>query len=353
MRGSRSLITGPTVGILLALTGPAAAENVLRYTSLNGGAITLDPHSLWTPHNLAATMQVYEALLDIDSNLAIVPQLAMAWRIVDSTHWEFELRPNVRFHDGAPFTAEDVVFSLDRARAKASDIQTSVANIAAVEAVGDHTVQITTTAPDPLLWMRLSSVAIMSEAWAEKHNVRVPTGLGTGEETFASRHANGTGPFVLEEFEPQGRWVVIRNPNWWGDAEYAHNIDRIVHTYKSDEENLAALLDGEIDLLQQPIYSGLAQIRRNPNLQLVHRPKLFTAFFGFDQASQELRTSNIKGKNPFKDKRIRQAMAHAIEFESVLRPLMGELFLPAGMLVAPGVNGYAPDLDEPPARDPG
>jgi peptide/nickel transport system substrate-binding protein len=352
MRRCGVSLAGLTIGLALAAAGPATAENVLRYTSLNGGAVTMDPHSLWTPHNLAATMQVYEALLDIDSNLAIVPQLATAWRVVDSTHWEFELRPNVRFHDGAPFTVEDVVFSLDRARAKTSDFQAFVANIAAVEAVGDHTVQITTAAPDPLLWMRLSSVAIMSKAWAEKHNVRVPTGLGTGEETFASRHANGTGPFVLEEFEPQGRWVLIRNPSWWREAEYAHNIDRIVHTYKSDEENLAALLDGEIDLLQQPIYSGLAQIRRNPNLKLAHRPKLFTAFFGFDQASQELRTSNIKGKNPFKDKRVRQAMAYAMEFESILRPLMGDLLLPAGMLVSPGVNGYAPDLDEPRTRDP-
>ena len=352
MRGSRSLLIGFASSIMIAIAGLAAAENVLRYTSLNGGAVTMDPHSLWTPHNLAATMQVYEALLDIDSNLAIVPQLATAWRIVDSTHWEFELRSNVPFHDGAPFTAKDVVFSLDRARAKASDFQAFVANIAAVEAVGDHTIQITTTAPDPLLWMRLGSVAIMSKAWAEKHNVRVPTGVGTGEETFASRHANGTGPFVLEEFEPQGRWVMVRNPSWWGAAEFAHNIDRIVHTYKSDEENLAALLDGEIDLLQQPIYSGLAPIRLNPNLKLVHRPKLFTAFFGFDQVSQELRTSNVKGKNPLKDKRIRQAMAYAMEFESVLRPLMGELFLPAGMLVAPGVNGHAPDLDEPHTRDP-
>jgi peptide/nickel transport system substrate-binding protein len=275
-------------------------------------------------------MQVYEALLDIDSNLAIVPQLAMTWRIVDSTHWEFELRPNVRFHDGAPFTAEDVVFSIERARADTSDFQLRVDGIAAVEAVGDHTVQMTTTVPDPLLWMRLSAVAIMSKAWAEEHNVRVPTGLGTLEETFASRHANGTGPFVLKEFEPQGRWVMIRNPSWWGEADHAHNIDRIVHTYKSDEANLAALLDGEIDLLQAPIYSGLAQIGRNPNLKLMHRPKLFTAFFGFDQASQELRTSNIKGKNPFKDKRIRRAMAQTMEFESVLRPLMASSFFLPG-----------------------
>ena len=84
----------------------------------------------------------------------------------------------------------------------------------------------------------------------------------------------------------------------------------------------------------------------------MHRTKLHTAFFGFDQRSAELRSSNIKGKNPFKDKRVRQAMAHAMDFEAVLRPLMGEFFIPAGMLVAPGVNGYAPDLDQPAPHDP-
>ena len=166
------------------------------------------------------------------------------------------------------------------------------------------------------------------------------------------RHANGTGPFTLEEFEPHGRWMMVRNPNWWGTTEYAHNIDRIVHTYKSDEEHLAALLGGEIDLLVAPVYSGLDAIQRNRDLKLVYRPKLFTAFFGFDQRSAELRTANVKGRNPFKDKRVRQAMAHAIDMEPVLRPVMGELFFPAGMLPAPGTNGYVPELDRSIPYDP-
>ena len=175
----------------------------------------------------AATMQVYEQLLDIDSNLAIVPQLAVAWKPLDPTTWEFELRPGVRFHDGTPFTAEDVVFSIERARAGTSELQTPVANIAAVEAIDDHTLHITTTAPDPLLWMRLGFVAIMSKNWAETHDVPIPAERN-GEETYASRHANGTGPFVLEEFEPHGRWVMVRNPDWWGRADNSgqHRPDR-------------------------------------------------------------------------------------------------------------------------------
>jgi peptide/nickel transport system substrate-binding protein len=345
-------IAALAIGVTIVLASPAAAENVLRFTNGSGGAVTMDPHSSGLLFDRAATMQVYEQLLDIDSNLAIVPQLAVGWKPLDPNNWEFELRPGVTFHDGTPFTAKDVVFSIERARAGTSQLQTPVANIAAAEALDDRTLHITTTAPDPLLWMRLAFVGIMSKDWSETHNVASPTER-YGAETYASRHANGTGPFVLEEFEPRGHWVLIRNPDWWGRVDNSVDIDRIVHTWRNDDEdNLAALLDGEIDLLQAPLYSGLAPIRGNPDLKIVYRPKLQTFFFGFDQGSTELRSSGVKGKNPFKDKRVRQAVAHAIDMATVLRPLMGALFLPAGMLIPPGVNGYAPELDQPAPHDP-
>ena len=143
-----------------------------------------------------------------------------------------------------------------------------------------HTVRITTTAPDPSLWLKLVDVAIMSKAWAERHGVTTPADYNRArEETYASRHANGTGPFMVEVFEPRGEYILIRNPAWWGAADYPHNIDRIVHTDKEGEtEKLSALLEGEIDLLQAPPYSALDQIRGSPGLKLAHRPALNTAF---------------------------------------------------------------------------
>ena len=247
--------------------------------------------------NKAATKQVYEALLDVDSNLAIVPQLALTWKPLDPTTWEFELRPDVTFHDGTPFTADDVVFSIERARAETSDFRAYVDGITAVEAIDDHTVRITTAGPDPSLWLKLAEVAIMSKAWAEQHGVTRPADyLRAREETYASRHANGTGPFMLELFEPRGRWVMVRNPAWWGTAEYPHNIDRVVHTRKEgDAENVAALLEGEIDLLQTPPYSAIDQIRRTPGLKVAYRTKLHTMFFGLDQGSAELRILQHQG----------------------------------------------------------
>jgi peptide/nickel transport system substrate-binding protein len=355
MSGSRVLFGGLVIGIALAAAGPAAAENVLRFTGTSGGAVTMDPHSFLPKYNQEATRQVYEALLDIDSNLAIVPQLALAWKPLDPTTWEFELRPDVTFHDGKPFTAADVVFSIERARAESSDFRGYVAGIAAIAAIDDHTVRFTTTAPDPALWLKLADVAIMSRAWAEQHDVTTPADYnGAREETYASRHANGTGPFMVEAFEPRGDYVLVRNPAWWGQADHPdNNIDRVLHVREEgDAEKLTALLEGKIDLLQGPPYSGLDQIRQNPDLKLVYRPKLYTAFFGLDQGRAELRTSSVKGRNPFKDKRVREAMAHAIDVETALRPLMGELFIPAGMIVAPGMNGYAAELDQPVPYDP-
>jgi peptide/nickel transport system substrate-binding protein len=349
----RSALAATVIGLAVAWAGPVTAENVLRFTGKDAWAATMDPHAYAIEDNKGATYQVYEALLDIDSNLAIVPQLATAWKILDPTHWEFELRPGVRFHDGTPFTAEDVVFSIERAQAKASNFRNRVDGIARVQASDGHTVRITTEAPDPSLWLKLADVAIMSKAWAQAHGVTTPADfIGSREETYASRNANGTGPFVLKSFEPRGGWVMVRNPDWWGTAEYPHNVDRVVHVPKADPENVAALLDGEVDLIQIPPYWALPQIRANPELKLAYRTKLHTMFFGLDQGSAELRSSNVKGRNPFRDRRVREAMARAIELKPALHELMGDLFIPAGMIAAPGVNGYIPELDRPPVRDP-
>jgi peptide/nickel transport system substrate-binding protein len=356
MSGCKSLFAGLIVGIALSITGPAAAENVLRFTSQAGGALTFDPHALVDNSTLQATLQVYEFLLDVESDYAVTPQLATAWRLISPTVWELQLRRGVRFHDGTPFTADDVTFSLERARAATSDpfLQERLALVADTRAIDDYTVRVTTTAPDPVLWLKLTRVAIMSRAWARRHGVTVPANFRAArEETFATAHANGTGPFVLREFEPGAGYVLIRNPEWWGTQDYPHNIDRVVHIWDNDQGgHVRKLLAGEIDLLQQPLFEAYDTIRRAPDLKLIVIRKPLTKFFGMDQGSAQLRSSNVKGMNPFKDKRVRQAMYHAIDVEAALRPIMGELLFPAGMVIAPGIIGYSPELDKRLPHDP-
>jgi peptide/nickel transport system substrate-binding protein len=127
-----------------------------------------------------------------------------------------------------------------------------------VRAIDEHTVRIETKFPDPQLWDKVSYIAIMSEGWATAHDALVPENVSTGQENFASRHANGTGAFILKEFEPNGPIVMARNPDWWGFERYPHNIDRIEYMpIAGPEERLAALLRGDLDLLIDPPFSAL------------------------------------------------------------------------------------------------
>jgi peptide/nickel transport system substrate-binding protein len=348
-----AMIAALAIGVTAAISGPVAAENVLRWASA-GGALTVDPHAYNEVPTFAQLNQVYEKLLDLDSNLNLVPMLAVAWRLVEPTIWEFDLRPNVRFHDGAPFTAADVVFSIARAKTELPiGFASYTDSIDQVQAIGQYEVRIRTKFPDPQLDLKLSSICIMSKSWAEAHDARVPVNVSAGEENYASRHANGTGPFILKEFEPNGRVVMARNPNWWGLERYPHNIDRIEFTPIADpQERLAALLRGDLDLLTDPPFAALDRIKSTPGLKLEEAPELRTIWLGMDQGSGELRSSNVKGKNPFKDRRVRRAIYQAIDIEAIRRDIMRGLSLPAGMLVAPGAIGYAPELDQRLPYDP-
>jgi peptide/nickel transport system substrate-binding protein len=348
-----TIISALVIGIVISLPGPASAENVLRWASV-GGALTADPHAMDEIQTTAQLRQVYEYLIGYDSNLELVPQLATAWRLVDPTTWEFQLRPDVRFHDGTPFTAADVVFSFGRANTELpAGFAARIESVAEARAVDEHTVHIKTKFPDPQLWDKVRTIAIVSESWATGQDAIVPVNVSAGEENFASRHANGTGPFILEEFEPNGRAVMVRNPDWWGFEHYPHNIDRIEYTPIPDsEQRLAALIRGDFDLLTEPPFSALDRIRSTPGLKLAEGQELRTIWLGLDQGIDQLRSSNIKGKNPFKDKRVRQAIYQAIDIESIRSDVMHGLAIPAGMLVAPGAIGYAPEVDQRLPYDP-
>jgi peptide/nickel transport system substrate-binding protein len=333
---------------LLALAGVAAksavAENVLRWASATE-PLTYDPDSANHFPTIAANLQVYEPLVDFNSHSEIEPSLAVGWRLLDATTWQFDLRQGVRFHDGTPFTSEDVIFSVQRATSSGSDFKTAVSPIAAVEAVDDHTVRIRTAAPNPILPDQLNSVPIMSKRWAEQHGVLLPTAYGQNL-SYAERHADGTGPFKLVSFAPGVGTVLAKNPDWWGLGQHAHNLDRIEHkVIKDPAKRLQALLDGEVDFLSDPPLANLDQIERTPGLKLERINETRTIFLGLDQGSPQLRSSDIKGKNPFADRRVRQAVYQAIDEEAIRDQVMHGLAIPSGIIIQPAINGYAPELD--------
>jgi peptide/nickel transport system substrate-binding protein len=295
----RLKVTVVALTLLIACAGPAAAENVLRWAS-SAGALTFDPHAYDDTPTWAQFAQVYEQLIQLDSNLEPASGMAVAWRLVDPTTWEFELRPNVRFHDGTTFTADDVVFSFARAQTELPvAFADRIESIAEVRAIDEHTVRIETKFPDPQLWEKVRFIAIMSESWATAHDAQVPLNVSAGQENYASRHANGTGPFILKEFEPNGPVVMVRNPDWWGLERYPHSIDRIEFTPIADpEERLAAFLRGDLDLLPDPPFAALDRIRSTPGVKLAQAPELRTIWLSLDQGREELRSSNVKGQEP-------------------------------------------------------
>ncbi|WLD58032.1 ABC transporter substrate-binding protein [Salinispirillum sp. LH 10-3-1] len=346
----RSVSTG--VAVTLMLSAAASAET-LRWASA-GDSLTFDPHSQNHGMTHAVAHQLYNPLVYLDMDSAMQPGLATEWGILDSDPnvWEFKLRQGVTFHNGAPFTAEDVVFSFQRAQHANSDMRTLISSIAEVTAVDNYTVHMRTNGPNPLLPNNLTNLFIMNKAWAEANNVTTPQDYSAGEENYAVRNVNGTGPFRLVSRDPDVRTEMVRNEDYWGRDMFPMGITRIVHTpIQSAATRAAALLSGEIDFLQDVPVQDITRLNNAANIRVATGPENRTIFFGMDQGRDELRTSNVKGANPFADKRVRQAMNMAINRQAIQQVVMRGQSTPAGMIAPSFVNGYTTELDTVPATN--
>lgn len=333
------------------LVTPAHAENVLRWAS-QGDAMTMDSHAQNEGQTRTFAQQVEDALINRRPDLSRIPGLAVSWKQVDPKTWEFKLRAGVRFHDGRPFTADDVVFSFKRALMPTSDLKDLIASVADVVAIDPLTVRILTKAPDPILLDEITNIFIMSRGWAEEHKVTAPQNYNGGEETYAVRHKNGTGPFKLELREPDVRTVMVKNPDWWGLKDQPHNIDRIVYTpIRNPATRVAALLSGELDFLLDPPLQDLARIQSAGQFDIQRAVSPWTIFLGMNSGRKELMSSSVKGKNPFADIRVRRAMNMAIDVDAITQRIMRGLAQPAGNLVPPGVHGYDKAIDARPPMD--
>jgi peptide/nickel transport system substrate-binding protein len=249
------------------------------------------------------------------------------------------LRSNVKFHDGTPFTADDAVFSLERAMGKNSNFTVYTQGITKVVKVNNNTIDIITGGPNPVLINQLTELRMMSKAWAEKNNSTTPKDIKTPEENFAHRNANGTGPFMLKEWQPDQKIVLVKNPNWWGSAE--GNVTEIVYTpVKAVATRMAALLSGEVDFVLDPSPQDLPRVRSNADLKVLDGVENRTIFFGMDQFRDELVGSNVKGKNPLKDVRVRKALYQAIDMPTIARVTLRGQGQATGALVAPQVAGW-------------
>ena len=311
---------------------------------------TLDPHALALLYHTRIMNQVYEGLVTRDRNYKLEPALATRWQMTGPTTWRFTLRADVRFHDGTPFTADDAVFSIQRALARTSQRASQLRGVTGARKVDERTIDVLMAAPDAVLPEKLVFVAMMSRAWAEKHGVAAPQDFNGKQETFAVRNANGTGPFRVKSYEPDRRVVLTRNDAWWGwktaAADPRANLTEAIFTViQSDATRLAALATGEVDFVLDPPFQDVARLKRDKRIKLAEVSDIGTQYLGFDQARAALEGSDVRDRNPFKDVRVRRAVAHAIDIDTIIAKVLRGQARPAGSHLSALVDGHVPALE--------
>jgi peptide/nickel transport system substrate-binding protein len=345
----QALFAATSVSIVAFAMTPAAmtpaSAQTLRYAN-QGDLKSLDPYTLNETTTHAHLGHVYEGLVERDKDLKIIPALAESWETPEPTRWRFHLRKGVKFQNGDPFTADDVIFSADRVRAKGSNLTTRIAPDTKVVKVDDATVDFVLTSPNPILASQWDTWYIMDKKWAEENNAAAPTPASATSPSFASLHANGTGPFNIESHQPGVKTVFKANPNWWGKPE--HNLKEIVFTpIASSATRVAALLSGEVDIIEPVPIQDIARVNSSSNASVLTGPELRTIFLGMDQSRDELLYSNVKGKNPFKDIRVREAFYKAIDIELIKTRVMRGLSTPSALMVAPQLFKLSGDFTRP------
>jgi peptide/nickel transport system substrate-binding protein len=328
---------------VLALCSLAANAVNLRWAAQND-ILTLDPHSQNHATTHSILQYTYEGLTRYTKDYKIEPALATSWKQLSDTVWRFELRKGVKFHDGSPFTADDVVFSFGRIKQPQGTNQVYVTGVNEVKKIDDYTVEFVLAGPTPILLRNIVDFRIMSRGWAEKNRSQNVQDYAKKEEIFASRNTNGTGPYIIKSWEPDKQIVLTVNKGWWGKLD--GNVTDVVYTpIKSDQTRMSALLSGDVDLVTDVPTQDVDRLRKDGKLKVLDGHEVRTIFIGMDQNRDELQYSNVKGKNPFKDVRVRQAMNMAVDREAIKRVTMRGLSIPAGIMIAPGVHGYSKQID--------
>jgi peptide/nickel transport system substrate-binding protein len=329
---------------VLAASILAAATGVGAQTLTIGAATTpsIDPHFQFLSTNIAYHRHVFGTLTQINHG-TLEPDLAVSWRAVTPTQWEFKLRPNVKFHDGSAFTADDVVFSVKRLSTLANNPISYAGVLASVKeatAVDPLTVRFDSTLPEPMLPSNLAIIAIVSKKAAE----------GAGTADFNSGKATiGTGPYKFFAYVPGERYEVVRNDAYWGAKPIWQKV--VFRLITQDASRIAALLAGEVDLIEQVPPTDAARLRSNPNFAVHQTPSLrFYFAYAFMTPESSPYATDKQGKplakNPMRDARVREAMSLAIDRKAITQRVMDGAAEPINQFGSPSMPSYNRDLPE-------
>lgn len=334
---------------LAAVVATPSQAGTLRWAPQRD-IVSMDPYSFGDTFTLSVLNHVYEGLVRYNEKLEIEPALAEKWEVVSPTVWRFHLRKGVKYHDGAEFTADDVLASLKRVSDPTSPLRGNVPAYVSSEKVDDYTVDIHVTENYPLLLNDLTNIHIFDQGWLVTNKAEAPTDVAKGVEGYATSHANGTGPFKFISRKPDVETVFEVNPDWWDKRR--HNVDRIVMTpITSAATRVAALISGEIDFTNQAPLQDIPRLQATPNLKVLSNNELRTIFFIMNQSPKAFE-SDVADKNPLQDIKVRQALYHAIDADSIQKVVMSGLSRTTGSLVSPAIPGYVPELDQRLGYDP-
>ena len=333
-------------GVAAAALSIGAANAKELTFAFQGDANSMDPYNLNETFTLGYLGNIYEGLVRRNHDLTIEPALAERWEVLEPTRWRFHLRKGVKFHDGSSFNADDVLFSAERVRGEGSDLKTRLTADTKVVKVDDYTVDFITEKPNPILMVEWATWFIMSKSWAEKHGATTAQAATGDQENYATRHANGTGPFMLQSRNADVETVAVVNPNWWDNANKEHNLTKVtLKPTPSDATRVASLMSGQVDMAYPIPVQDIKRVNNNAGTSALTGPELRTIFLGMDQFRDELLHSNVKGKNPLKDRRVREAMYLAINTDAIKKKVMRNLSTPSANMVAPGIQGFHPGLE--------
>jgi peptide/nickel transport system substrate-binding protein len=334
---------------LLALAVSAGAKT-LRYASQFDPG-TMDPHALASTYNNRVLSQVYEPLVGRDENFRIEPRLALSWTPLEGGRgWRYKLRPNVKFHDGTPFGADDVVFNVARALMPTSAYRTTLPNVTGAKKVDALTVDVLTSQPTPVLPVAMSNLRLMSKAWSEKNKTVKPQDYNAKEESFAARNANGTGPYKLVRWDADVKVVLAANDQYYGKK--GNVTEATYFVVSSAATRVAALISGEMDFVIDPAVQDLDRLRRTPGVMVEQAISTGTQYLGFDHGRDTLIHGDAGGRNPFKDIRVREAVRQAIDLKALNQKVMRNTSNAGRSLYSPAVDGYDRKFDALPKYDP-
>ncbi|MFN0265198.1 ABC transporter substrate-binding protein [Tepidamorphus sp. 3E244] len=345
--------TAAFAAAILVTTALSASAETLRWARA-GDSLTLDPHAQNEGPTHTLAHQIYEPLIIRDMTGAFQAALATDWapKEGDPTVWVFNLRQGVKYHDGADFTAEDVVFSINRAKSEDSDMKELLTSIVEVRAVDDHTVEFVTDGPNPILPSNLTNLFMMDKGWAEANDAVKVQDIEGGETTFATTNTNGTGAYKLVSREPDVKTVLTANEDYWGKGEFPLDVTEIVYTpIQNAATRVAALLSGEVDFIQDVPVQDLDRVANTDGLVVKTAPQNRVIFLGMNMGADDIANDSVEGANPLADARVRKAMSMAINRDAIKQVVMRGQSQPAGMIAPPFVNGWTEEMDSSSATD--